>query len=49
MLQYLFDNHRVFNTGYDLYPATAFLTLLDFDADGRPLKTRFNLWAHVIE
>ena len=31
MFQYLLDNLRVFNARYNLYLATAFLALLNFD------------------
>ena len=46
MLQYFLNDISVRYTGNDLHVSA---TLLNFDADGRPLKTRFNLWAQVIE
>lgn len=54
MLQYHYDNFWVLNTGNDFCGAAfrfaaTFLTLLYFDADGRPFKTRFNLRAQAIE
>ena len=41
MLQYFLNNVRIFNASDDLHLATAILTLLYLEADGRPLNTLF--------
>ena len=46
MFQNLLNHFRIFNAGYDLYLATALLTLLNLDSERRPVKTRFSRCAH---
>jgi len=49
MFQNLLNHFRIFNAGYDLYLATALLTLLNPTAAPSIPKTRFSRCAHVIE
>jgi hypothetical protein len=42
MFQDFFDNPRFFNTSDDLHVTVTLIIFLNFYADGRPVKTRFN-------
>jgi hypothetical protein len=47
MLQYFLDNVRIFNASDGLHLATAILTLLYLEGDGRPLNTLFKRCART--